>query len=823
MVEPNEWPAKVLIVPFGAKGVQSSQHTIKLKNVVFRHVPAGDYIIGVVSKGHKRYFKRITHDCSQTASSRRHLHFLKRTPKPIKSALIQLPFSNKQQRISYTLRNGRAIAMGDVDLGLEADLLAQNAKGVRSSIYTGHSNFAGKRLAPTPYTSMVQLNLDGTRTQRQGLVWAADSRLLWPNGVVRYEIEKSHFTDDQQAFIRSEMTAIELQTNITFLPHDHVRHGQINDPQDGNLVRIVKHNSTGSCGSSAIGMVGGVQLLELRPDCIGRGKRTVQHELLHALGVYHEHVRPDRNMHVTFHRENLDGSLEEHNFTKLENVPYWGPYDYESIMHYRSDSGAKKGTKTLSCVSDCNGKTMGGTILSNSDLDGLLAMYPGFYSAIGGREWGDKISTTDIAVGDINGDRQPEVVVVRDAKKQGLARIQIYEPWNNWQPMRGQWDDGRGWGDGAYATSVSLGNIDDDPELELVIGRKQSVNMRAIIFDYKNSDPAKDLEKGKLEVKQKIGEGWAKQYHVRQVMFYNFEQGFLGDDHKDELVIVSNAKNRGQPAEESARRPDSLMVYKLSRQDNTFEQTAHARGAFPGIGINRVAVGNLDGKGEHEFVIATDSTKQGQVRYAFLRLLRHMFAGSTQRLRNFSDGGHGWGDTAMATDIAITSGPDFDGMVPQVAISRRASINNRVFLYHYDAFEDEMQNHGVIGANWLDREWVNRLAFMDFDRDGDEDLLLAKAYPTLTKKRRLTLMRRTNSGGYTESLSEFYPLHSDQKITALVPADVDGNEELELVIGNSYDNKFILSGSGGLGGNDRNDADGPIIQNPFAKRFAVVN
>ena len=62
----------------------------------------------------------------------------------------------------------------------------------------------------------------------------------------------------------------------------------------------------------------------------------ILHEICHALGLWHEQSRPDRNNYVTIHWENIEDG-EESNFRikKEKEVDYQGTgYDYGSIMHY---------------------------------------------------------------------------------------------------------------------------------------------------------------------------------------------------------------------------------------------------------------------------------------------------------------------------------------------------------------------------------------------------------------------------------------------------------------------------------------------------------
>jgi hypothetical protein len=69
----------------------------------------------------------------------------------------------------------------------------------------------------------------------------------------------------------------------------------------------------------------------------------VAHELLHALGFWHEQSRPDRDDYVKINWENV-ASGEEHNFEKYsfdQSQDLGTPYDYSSIMHYEWNAFSK--------------------------------------------------------------------------------------------------------------------------------------------------------------------------------------------------------------------------------------------------------------------------------------------------------------------------------------------------------------------------------------------------------------------------------------------------------------------------------------------------
>ena len=66
--------------------------------------------------------------------------------------------------------------------------------------------------------------------------------------------------------------------------------------------------------------------------CIHLG--TIAHELIHALGFWHEQSRADRDEYVNIHMNNIIAGTE-YNFNKypLESTdPLGEPYDYYSIM-----------------------------------------------------------------------------------------------------------------------------------------------------------------------------------------------------------------------------------------------------------------------------------------------------------------------------------------------------------------------------------------------------------------------------------------------------------------------------------------------------------
>ncbi|XP_067937593.1 zinc metalloproteinase nas-15-like [Watersipora subatra] len=167
----------------------------------------------------------------------------------------------------------------------------------------------------------------------------ADKDLLWPNGVVPYTIS-SKFNSTVKALLRRSMQMIEDATQIggkkciAFVP----RAGQT------SYIHIENYKDC----SAELGRRGSArQIVAIGNQCYHKG--TIIHELLHTLGFAHEHSRSDRDEFIDVHYENIRQGAEA-NFKlyadgALSNLGF--PYDYDSIMHYESDSFSKRPSSLL--------------------------------------------------------------------------------------------------------------------------------------------------------------------------------------------------------------------------------------------------------------------------------------------------------------------------------------------------------------------------------------------------------------------------------------------------------------------------------------------
>ncbi|KAH3800018.1 hypothetical protein DPMN_153643, partial [Dreissena polymorpha] len=106
---------------------------------------------------------------------------------------------------------------------------------------------------------------------------------------------------------------------------------------------------------------------------------SILHELGHAIGLYHEHSRPDRDKFVFVHYNNITKNMS-HEFDKIdprEYVNFNKPYDYRSIMHYSKRAfAANPNGITLETIDEDYADIIGkATVLSFYDVMLVNAMY----------------------------------------------------------------------------------------------------------------------------------------------------------------------------------------------------------------------------------------------------------------------------------------------------------------------------------------------------------------------------------------------------------------------------------------------------------------
>lgn len=146
----------------------------------------------------------------------------------------------------------------------------------------------------------------------------ANSGDLWPGGDVPYEFDDNVSAENRQRMLDA-MAVWQNVANIRFRPKNwweliYYVHIQDNDSSNdspvgrqfaGNTINIVSWGST----------------------------YIMAHELAHTLGFWHEQSRLDRDSYVQINWGNIQSGLG-YNFQKENHSNHYGPYDFDSVMHY---------------------------------------------------------------------------------------------------------------------------------------------------------------------------------------------------------------------------------------------------------------------------------------------------------------------------------------------------------------------------------------------------------------------------------------------------------------------------------------------------------
>ncbi|XP_064163827.1 zinc metalloproteinase nas-14-like [Anguilla rostrata] len=95
--------------------------------------------------------------------------------------------------------------------------------------------------------------------------------------------------------------------------------------------------------ASYLGRTGGEQPIYIGDRC---KTGNIVHEIMHALGFHHEHMRKDRDDYVTVVYSNIIPHRMR-NFAKIRGDTQGLPYDTESIMHYGQRFFSVNGKDTI--------------------------------------------------------------------------------------------------------------------------------------------------------------------------------------------------------------------------------------------------------------------------------------------------------------------------------------------------------------------------------------------------------------------------------------------------------------------------------------------
>ena len=264
-----------------------------------------------------------------------------RTDAPVQPSLTEAAFSTgptrtgfilgrdgKPMQVAYEVREGRAIWQGDIDLG-PAEAVPTTPQGAERA--TGlHPTFGVIR--------------DGSNHR-------------WPGGVVPYVIDSNL---PKTSRVSGAISHIENKTRgVTFRPRTTER----------NYIRFVRSNG---CASS-VGMVGGAQLIYLADGC---STGNTIHEINHALGMYHEQTRCDRDTYVLINFANIIRGYENNFQAQCSGASDVFEYDEGSIMHYGPYDFSKNGLPTIVSLRGLDRLMGQRSGMSTADIRTVDSMYP---------------------------------------------------------------------------------------------------------------------------------------------------------------------------------------------------------------------------------------------------------------------------------------------------------------------------------------------------------------------------------------------------------------------------------------------------------------
>jgi len=192
---------------------------------------------------------------------------------------------------------------------------------------------------------------------------------VWPNGLVPYNINDD-LSDSVKAKVRGAIEKWNGTGAITL-----VERTASTAAAYPNYIDFVEAQQ---CASWVGFQNTGAQSIYTGDRC---SEGSMIHEIGHALGLLHEHTRPDRDNFVSINWDNINPD-KTHNFDILENAIPLGDYDYDSIMHYGTHFFSDQGGQTITPLQNVSGVVGQREYISPGDASAVRKLYESEFSLV---------------------------------------------------------------------------------------------------------------------------------------------------------------------------------------------------------------------------------------------------------------------------------------------------------------------------------------------------------------------------------------------------------------------------------------------------------
>ncbi len=224
------------------------------------------------------------------------------SPEEVKTGTALIPGNTfKAKAVEYVVVDGLAMFEGDIVLGTVEEVRRINDQLV-------------EELSREPAAATI----------------ITGDQFRWPNGKVPYQIDPAL---PDQSRVTDAIAHWESKTSFRF-------------PKRKSEANFVTFRPATGC-SSSVGMRGNEQFVNLASTCT---KGNVTHEIGHAVGLWHEQSREDRDAFVTIHWTKIKPSHVSNFSQHIADGDDIGAYDYGSIMHYPRDAFSVDGSDTITPV-----------------------------------------------------------------------------------------------------------------------------------------------------------------------------------------------------------------------------------------------------------------------------------------------------------------------------------------------------------------------------------------------------------------------------------------------------------------------------------------